>query len=229
MTHRLHVVFDLDGTLVDTAPDLLRTLNHVLAGAGCPPVAMERIRPLIAFGARRMLSEGLRAAGRSAGAADIEPLLGLFLDHYGANIAVESRPFPGALEALERLAAAGARMAVCTNKLQDLSHRLLRELDLDRYFTAIVGRDTLDVCKPHPGHLTGTLKRLGGGPARAVMIGDSGVDIATAKAAGVPVIAVTFGYSEAPIASYGPDRLIDRFDELEAALAGLLGAAAGPP
>lgn len=216
------IVFDLDGTLVDTAPDLVHTLNHVLTGIGCPQVSMAAIRPMISFGARRMLKEGLHAAGREPTGAELDLLLAEFLEHYDANIAVESRPFPGAPAALKRLKAAGARLGICTNKHAAVSRKLLTALNMDHFFAAIVGRDTLPVSKPHPGHLTGTIARMGGAPERSVMVGDSGADVQAAKAAGIPVVAVTFGYSEAPVSAYKPDRLIDHFDELETAIAEIL-------
>lgn len=220
------IVFDLDGTIVDTAPDLIGTLNHVLTGAGCRPLPPATARPLIAYGARRMIEHGLRAAGRDPGPSELDDLLELFLSHYSERIADASRPFPGVVAALERIAGAGAKLGVCTNKLEGLSRKLLRALDLERYFGAVVGRDTLAVCKPHPGHLTGTVERLGGRAERTVMVGDSAVDIETARAAGAPVVAVSFGYTSAPIASFSPDRIIDHFDELEASLCALLGGQA---
>lgn len=216
------IVFDLDGTLVDTAPDLVRTLNHVLTAAGCEPVPLEAIRPTIAFGARRMILEGLARNGRKPGEADVDRLLDTFLAHYADNLAVESRPFPGVVAVLERLTADGALVGVCTNKREDLSIKLLGQLDLKKHFGAIVGRDTLPVSKPHPGHLTGTVGRLGGRIERALMVGDSAVDIETAKAAGVPVVAVTFGYTEAPVETYQPDRTIDHYDDFLAAAEALL-------
>lgn len=218
------LVFDLDGTLVDTAPDLLRTLNHVLTGIDCPPVSLDDIRPMIGFGARRMLKSGLAASGRPVDDAEMDRLLAVFLDHYGANVAVESRPYPGAVDFLERAAAGDIRLALCTNKYENLSRELLKELDLARFFHAVAGRDTLPVCKPDPGHLRGAVAMAGGDMARAVMIGDSGTDIATAKAAGAPVIAVSFGYSEQPLEPLEPDRIIDHYDALNEAILGVLPA-----
>lgn len=216
------IVFDLDGTLVDTAPDLVGTLNHVLEHASCAPVALDVVRPMIAYGARRMLIEGLKANGRTMDEEKLDRLLEIFLDHYADNIAVQSRPFAGVVAVLEQLGARGARLAVCTNKREDLSLKLLRALDLERHFQAIVGRDTLAVCKPHPRHLTESIARAGGRVEHALMVGDSEVDIETAKAARVPVVAVSFGYSQAPVATYRPDRIIDHYDDFLAAAEGLL-------
>lgn len=214
----LTIVFDLDGTLVDTAPDLVGATNHALADIGLPPVRPEQLRPWISFGARRMIVEALGAAGSSQADSEVDRLLGLFIAYYEANIARESRPFPGAVAALERLGEMGARLAVCTNKRESLSRSLLSELGLLSRFASLAGRDTFAVSKPHPGHLLGTIAMAGGTADRAVMIGDSDVDIATAKAASVPVIAVSFGYSESPVSHYSPDHIIDHYDDLERVL-----------
>jgi phosphoglycolate phosphatase len=215
----LTIVFDLDGTLVDTAPDLVAAANHVLGHVGLPPVDAQTLRPYIGHGARVMIERATAVAKLSE--AEHERLLERFLDYYSANIAVGSRPFEGAVDALERFKAAGAKLAVCTNKREGMSRLLLDTLDLSRFFSAIAGRDTLANSKPHPGHLLGTIDLAGGDPARAVMIGDSNVDIATAKAANVPVIAVSFGYTDTPIAEFEPDAVIDHYRELEPAIVAL--------
>lgn len=216
------LVFDLDGTLVDTAPDLVRTLNHVLAETGASPRPLEEMLPFISFGARRMIMEGLAASGRPASDTELDTLLRQFLDHYGDNVAVESRPYPGVVDVLETARATGARLAVCTNKFEKLSRLLLGEIGLAHFFHAIAGRDTLPVCKPDPGHLTGAIAMAGGETVRAVMVGDSATDVNTAKAAGVPCIAVSFGYSEVPALDLGADSVISHFDELPGVLARLL-------
>jgi phosphoglycolate phosphatase len=213
------LVFDLDGTLVDTAPDLVRTLNHVLASAGSGPRALEEVRPFISFGARRMIVEGLAAAGKPASDAEIDALFSSFLEHYADNVAVESRPYPGAVDVLEAARSAGARLALCTNKTERLTRLLLGEIGMTVYFDAIAGRDTLPVCKPDPRHLTGAIAMAGGETERAIMVGDSATDVNTAKAAGVPCIAVSFGYADVPAADLGADHVISHFDELPAALA----------
>jgi phosphoglycolate phosphatase len=213
------IVFDLDGTLVDTAPDLTHALNYALARAGQAPVSVETVRSLVGMGARVMIEEGLRRAGVTG---DLESMLGNFLVHYEANIAVESRPFPGAVEALDLLRAEGARLAVCTNKRESLSRRLLQELELEGYFSAIAGRDTFKVAKPDPGHLTGAIRLAGGEPSRAVMVGDSDVDVRTAKAASVPIVLVSFGYAGPPVSGAPPEAVIDYFDKLHGSLASLL-------
>jgi phosphoglycolate phosphatase len=215
------IVFDLDGTLVDTAPDLMHALNYALARAGHPPVSAETVRSLVGMGAQVMIEEGLRRAGITA---DLTAMLGDFLVHYEANLARESRPFPGAVAALERLRAEGARLAVCTNKCESLSRRLLQELDLAGYFSAIAGRDTFPVAKPDPGHLLGAIRLAGGDPSRAVMIGDTDIDVRAAKAASVPVVLVSFGYCGPP-PSLPPESVIDHFDQLHPSLSALLAPA----
>jgi phosphoglycolate phosphatase len=171
------IVFDLDGTLVDSAPDLTNALNNALARHGHAPVAAEIIRGAVGRGARIMIETALAMAGIED---NVDQMLAAFLTHYEANIAAESRPFPGAVDVLERLAERGARLAVPTNKRENLSRRLLEELGLSGHFAAVAGRDTLPVSKPDPGHLTGTIELAGGDPSRALMIGDSEFDLAAA-------------------------------------------------
>ena len=220
--HDATIVFDLDGTLIDTAPDLIGATNHVLAGLSLAPRPAEMLRPWISYGARRMITEALAEHGQTRTEAEIDTLLARFLDHYEANIARLSRPFPHAIDAIKALREHGARVAICTNKREALSRKLLDALTLTDLFAAIVGRDTLPVCKPDPGHLTGTIARAGGHVGRAVMIGDSGVDIAAARAAGIPVVGVSFGYTATPMAELAPDVTLDTYRTLEQALAGLL-------
>ena len=217
------IVFDLDGTLVDTAPDLTNALNHVLTSRGHAAVSAETVRSSVGLGARAMIEMALR---RARATDDIDQMLAEFLVHYEANIARESRPFPGAVAALEGLAASGATLAVCTNKREYLSRRLLQELEIERYFGAIAGRDTFSVAKPDPGHLTGVIGLAGGKASRALMAGDSDVDIRTAKSAGVPVILVSFGYAAAPLERLAPDSVIDHFDALRPSVTSLLNGVA---
>jgi phosphoglycolate phosphatase len=214
----LTVVFDLDGTLVDTAPDLIDTLNLVLAREGLPPVDYAKARNMIGGGARRMIESGLRFEGRTASTGEIDRLFGDFIAHYSAHIADRSRPFPGLDHALDELAAQGCLFAVCTNKLEWLSRQLLEALDLSGRFAAICGQDTFGIQKPDPEILRRTVAAAGGALDRAVLVGDSGTDIATARAAAVPVVAVDFGYSDPPVHQLGPDRLIGHFSELAAAV-----------
>jgi phosphoglycolate phosphatase len=191
------IVFDLDGTLVDTAPDLTSALNHALTRNGHLGVSAATVRSAVGLGIRVMIEETLRRLGASD---DVDEMLAKFLAYYEANIARESWPFPGVVVVLERLAAEGATLAVCTNKQERPSRLLLQELDLEDYFSAISGRDTFPVSKPNPSHLIGTIALAGGDPSNAIMIGDSDVDVMTAKAAHVPIILVSFGYATTPLA-----------------------------
>ena len=208
------LVFDLDGTLIDTAGDLVGTLNHILAEEGIPPLAVETARPVLGAGARALIECGLSAAGRSVSAVRLEEMYLAFLARYEAHIADESRAFPGAEAALDRFEAAGWAFAICTNKIEHPSIRLLTELGLAARFRAICGQNTFQFCKPDPRALIATIERAGGTPQRAIMIGDSKTDIVTAQAAGVPVIAVDFGYSDRHVSEFAPDRVISHFDEL---------------
>lgn len=214
-----HVVFDLDGTLVDTAPDLAGALNHTLNHAGRPPVSVDEVRHMVGLGAARLIERGMEATGGLPDAEGRAALLQVFLDHYGRNLSVESRPFPNAVATLEALAAAGVGLAVCTNKPEAMARRLLADLELDRLLPVILGGDTLPVKKPDAAHLLTTLTRMGGSPASAVMVGDSETDLAAARNAGVPVVLVSFGYTVIPAADLGADAVIDDFADLLAVLA----------
>jgi phosphoglycolate phosphatase len=216
------IVFDLDGTLVDTAPDLAAATNHVFGQIGLPPVAPRELHPFISRGSRAMIEEGLRLHGVTKSEDAITELHKLVLPYYAENVAVLSRPYDGIPALLDTLSQSGARLAVCTNKFEALSKALLRQLDLDHRFAVIAGRDTFDVFKPAPGHLTRTIEMTGGRTDRAVMVGDSEVDIATAAAAGVPSIGVTFGYTPRPIGEFNPGAVIDHYREFMPALAKVL-------
>lgn len=216
------IVFDLDGTLIDTAPDLVDTLNVVFAREGLPPVAYETARNLIGDGARMMIARGLAAEGRSATPARLEQLFADFITHYSDHIADRSRPFPGLVDALDALAGDGCRFAVCTNKLERLSISLLEKLNLAGRFAAICGQDTFAIQKPDPEVLRRTILAAGGSLAHAIMVGDSATDIRTARAAGVPVIAVDFGYTEQPVSELMPDSIISSYAQLPAAIAAIL-------
>jgi phosphoglycolate phosphatase len=218
------IVFDLDGTLVDTAPDLIATLNTILASEGLRPLDFAAARNMVGGGARHMIERGLKAEGLTAAAADVERMCGRFIAHYADHIADHSRPFPGVEAALDDLARGGCRLAVCTNKLEWLSRKLLDALGLTDRFAAICGADTFGVQKPDAAILHGTIARAGGNPEAAIMVGDAITDIAVARAAGVAVVAVDFGYSETPVAALGPDRIVSGFDRLPQAVFTLLAA-----
>jgi phosphoglycolate phosphatase len=222
MTSVRTVVFDLDGTLVDTAPDLISALNFVLDREGMPPVPAASARTMIGAGARRMIERGLEADGRAASPADINRLTSDFVDYYAAHIAEASRPFDGLEAALDDLAARGYQFAVCTNKLECLSKKLLDALGLSRRFAAICGADTFGVSKPDPVILQQTVARAGGQLASTVMVGDAGPDIGVARRANIPVIGVGFGYTEVPIADLKPDLLIGHMRDLPAAVEALM-------
>jgi len=216
------LVFDLDGTLVDTAPDLINSLNFVLDREGLPPVPLHKARNMIGGGARKLIERGLEAEGRAASTDDITRLTGDFIDHYAKNIAVASRPFEGLEAALDDLQSQGFRFAVCTNKLEWLSKRLLDQLDLSSRFAAICGADTFGVSKPDPVILRQTVARAGGQLSSTIMVGDAGPDVGVARRAGIPVICVEFGYTDIPAADLKPDRLIGHMRELPAAVASLV-------
>jgi phosphoglycolate phosphatase len=213
------VVFDLDGTLVDTAPDLAASLNAAMAPFGIAPLATADVRPLIGAGSRALVARGFAAAGRAPSAAENERALAAFLDHYGANIAVASAPFPGTTAVLEALTGQGCRLGVCTNKFHGFSVALLRALSLEQFFPVIAGGDSYPVRKPDGGHIARVVEELGGPLAAAVMVGDSITDVAAARSAGVPVVAVAYGYTATPARELGADAVIERADELPAALA----------
>lgn len=215
------LVFDLDGTLIDTAPDLVDTLNVIFAREGLTPVPFETARNFIGGGARAMIARGVETEGRVLPPTKLEKMFADFLAHYSEHVADRSRPFPGLVDALDELATAGHRFAVCTNKLERLSLLLLDALALSHRFVAVCGQDTFGIQKPDPEVLRRTIKAAGGDPQRAIMIGDSATDIHTARAAGVPIIAVDFGYSERPVAEFEPDRIISHFTQLPAAIAAI--------
>jgi phosphoglycolate phosphatase len=218
MTLPRTVVFDLDGTLVDTAPDLIAALNYVLAREGLPPVPLHSARNMIGAGARKLIERGLEVEGRVMSVSDVDRLTRDFVDYYADHIADASRPFEGLEAALDDLGAQGYRFAVCTNKLEWLSKRLLDELGLSPRFAAICGADTFGVAKPDPVILQQTVARAGGHLGAAIMVGDAGPDVGVARRAGIPVIGVEFGYTDVPIAALKPDRLIGHMRDLPAAV-----------
>jgi phosphoglycolate phosphatase len=223
MTSSLTIVFDLDGTLVDTAPDLIDALNFVLDREGLPPVPLHAARNLIGAGARKLIERGLELEGRATSLADIDRMTRDFIAYYADHIADASRPFDGLEGALDDLATHGHRFAVCTNKLEWLSKRLLDRLGLSARFAAICGADTFGVAKPDPAILQQTVARAAGALSSTIMVGDAGTDIGVARRAGVPVIGVSFGYTDVPIAELKPDRLIHHMRELPRAVEGLAG------
>ncbi len=216
------IIFDLDGTLVDTMPDLCRALNFVLEKHHRPTVDEDTIRAYVGKGALKLIERGISDNGNTPDRSLLKKVEAEFLVYYQANIANKSRPFPGVVDALTTFSNRGALLGVCTNKREALSRQLLEELDLIRFFPAVLGADTLGVCKPDPAHILETVKRLGGDPQSSIMVGDSATDVEAAHNAGIPVVVVSFGYTLQSPKSLGGDRLIDHFDELESALMELL-------
>jgi phosphoglycolate phosphatase len=208
------LVFDLDGTLVDSAPDLLATLQAVLARQGFRRDDDPSLRDGIGHGARHLIEYALHRQCAEVDGAQIDALHRDFLVHYEANICAGTRPYPGLIELLDRFAAAGWIFAVCTNKLEGLSRLLLSELGLERRFAAICGGDSFAARKPDPTHLMQTIAAASGTPDAAIMVGDSRTDLDTARSAGMPFVGVSFGYTPVPMAELGPDVLIDAYDEL---------------
>lgn len=218
------VAFDLDGTLVDTAPDLIGTLNLLLAEEGLSPLPMQEARPFIGRGARWLIERGFTAAGARLDPERLPQLFERFVATYRARIADESRPFPGCEAALDRLRAQGARLTVCTNKRTDLSVALLEALGLAGRFEAVIGADAAPAIKPDPRHLAAAVDAAGGAMDRAILVGDAATDAGAARAAGAKLILVSFGYTEIPAQELAPDILIHHFDELPGACGRLLGA-----
>jgi phosphoglycolate phosphatase len=216
------VAFDLDGTLVDSAPDLIGSLNLVLHEKGLPTLSLQQARPMVGRGARAMIEQGFIAAGEPLDPEESPVLVRRFIAIYRDRIALESRPFEGVETALDDLAAAGARLCVCTNKFTDLSVALLDALDLSRRFAAIVGPDLAPAPKPDARHLIAAVEAAGGRADRALMVGDSASDVGAARAAKVPSIVVSFGYTEIAAAELGGDHLIDHFSQLAPLAARLL-------
>ena len=216
------IVFDLDGTLVDTAPDIVGTINTLLVQEGLAPLPAQASHLVIGRGAHWGLERAFQIAGAPRSPGELDALVTRFRDHYLAHVADGSLPFPGMVEAVTRLRTAGAKTVVCTNKITALTHALLEALSLTHLFDAVVGGDAAPAQKPDPRPLIQAIAAAGGDPARAVMVGDAAPDAGAARAAGVPLILVSFGYSETPAADLDPDILIHHFDELAHACQSLL-------
>ena len=216
------LAFDLDGTLVDTAPDLLGALNTVLAERGLPSVPMSSARHLVGRGVRVMLEHGFAEAGAAFDVAADAALMDRFIEVYLARIAAESRPFPHVVDVLDRFASDGARLVVVTNTRTDLALALLDALDLTARFGAVVGPDQVSARKPAGAHLQEAVERVGGDPTRCLMVGDSAPDVGTARDHGAPVIVTSYGYTDPPAHDLGADAVIDDFDQLPALITGLV-------
>ena len=217
MADRATVIFDLDGTLVDSAPDLADALDALLAERGHAPIGLEHTRRLIGHGVADLVSGALTARGEVLDAAAGAAAVQAFLRHYTPNLARRSRPYPHTVEVLTELAAEDWRLVVCTNKLESSARKLLATLDLLRFFDLVAGPDTFGVAKPDPAHL---LNCLPDGSA-AIMIGDSEPDVLAAQAARLPVIAVAWGYARRPLAELTPDAIAYSMPEIPALVARL--------
>lgn len=215
------IVFDLDGTLVHTAPDLLRALNHVLAAIQLAPVELSTIENMVGHGAKAMLMRGMEHQGANPGDYDIDALFDDFLDHYSANICVDSYPFEGVVDVLDSLAAQGAILAVCTNKRVALAVQLLDALNLNGKFQAILGADSVPNKKPNGDHILRTIEIAAGNPDRAIMVGDSRTDERAARDVGLPFIFVPFGYESESVEQIGADAVVTHYSEFISELSGL--------
>ena len=213
------ILFDLDGTLIDSAPDLVGTLNIILKRHGRTTLTISAVKKLVGNGARALLERGFKETG--APAENLDALTVEFIETYVPNCAVLSRPFSGVIETLDTFANSGYRMAVCTNKPQAPSETILTELGLMQYFEVVVGGDFFPMRKPDPQHLLGTLQLMDAPENPAIMVGDSYNDVASARNAGIPVIVVTYGYTTTPAHELGGDILVDHFSEIVTAVARL--------
>lgn len=220
------IAFDLDGTLVDTAPDLVAALNATLALEGLEPCRLDAMRPMVGRGARALIEQASTALGVTFSEDRLAHLTEAFIAFYRADIAASSRPFPGCVEALDALSDAGAKLCVCTNKRTDLSVALLEALGLADRFAAIVGADAVAHRKPHPDHYRAAIERAGGRVDHSMMVGDSSADVDAALAAGRPVVVVRFGYHDRAPETLGASAVIDDYDELPFTAGRLLRVAA---
>ncbi|WP_174800491.1 HAD family hydrolase [Martelella limonii] len=212
-------IFDLDGTLIDTAPDLISSLNHAIAPEGLAPYSVADTNRLVGRGLKIMIQRAFEHRGKSLDEATYKACFDRLSAFYLENIPGESKPYPGITAALDRLQQAGFALAVCTNKRESFTLPLLEALGLKSHFTTITGGDTFDFRKPDPRHVSETIARAGGDPETTIMIGDSSNDIDSGKGAGAATIAVTFGYADRPVAEMGADRMIDDYDALTPELA----------
>jgi phosphoglycolate phosphatase len=201
---------------------LLGATNHALSLVGRPAISYDMLRQFVGHGAMDLLRRGLVATGGPLDDVEVKRLHGEFLKYYGENVARESVVFPGLIALLDRAQARGLKMGVCTNKVEHLSHKLLNEIGLASYFDAVVGGDTLPIMKPDPAPYNEVARRLGVDASRTMMFGDSGTDIKTAQNVGVPVIAVSFGYTDQHVSAYNPTHVIDHYDEAWALVEALL-------
>ncbi len=212
---------DLDGTLIDSAPDLAAAVGEVLARRGRPPLTVEAIKTMIGDGVPKLIERAFAATGGAPQADELAALVSRYMPLYESRMTELTRPYPGAIEALRALKRAGWRLAVCTNKPEAPSRAIIAALGFDGLFEAVAGGDSFPVRKPDPGHLLGLLGRMGADPAVAVMLGDGQNDVLAARRAGLPAIAIAHGYGRVPARELGADVVIESFAELPGALAAL--------
>lgn len=220
------VVFDLDGTLIDSAEDLCTALNRLLAEEALRPLAVSEVVPMIGDGAARLVERGVLAAGGHVGAGSLPVLTRRFLSHYEPHAAERTRAVPGAAEVLAELAADGLLLAICTNKPEQATRAILAALDLEHHFAAVIGGDSVPGRpKPDPAMVVAAIDRLGAAPHEAVMVGDARNDVLAARAAGLPVLLRSGGYTSVPAEDLGADGVFADFADLAAAIAALPQAA----
>ena len=225
LTTRPLIIFDLDGTLAETAEDILASVNHVTAPYGVEPLTMSEHRALVGFGGRHLIKEAFKGTKRALNAADLEILFLDFIVRYEANVAQHSILFPGVLANLQQLQREGYDLAICTNKSSGPCRSLLEALQIHHLFCTVVANDTFSWSKPDPRVLLATIEMAHAHKACAIMVGDSRTDIDAARAAGIPVIAVDFGYSDVPLTDLKPDEIVSDFDALPKAIRTLIKAA----
>jgi phosphoglycolate phosphatase len=216
------IAFDLDGTLVDTAPDLHRALNVVMSELSLPPASEADVRAFVGQGARALIVRASAVHKVIHDEAALDALTDRYTEVYAADIARHSRPFPGLEAALKALQAAGATLCVCTNKRTFLSNQLLAALNMSHWFAAVVGSDSVERRKPHPDHFIAAVRAAKGDPANALMVGDSASDVGSAKAANAPVVVYQHGYTDTAPELLGADAVFGHFDELPGLAARLL-------
>lgn len=212
------ILFDLDGTIVDSVPDLAGALNDLLQELGHRQLELDAVRLMVGGGVPKLIERALRALDVAESDAKSEKLTGRFLELYTPRATRLTRLFPGAYELLEQLHGAGIGLGVCTNKPEAVSRRILEELGVAPMLGAVIGGDSLPVKKPDAGPVLTALEILNCTPERGLMIGDSGVDAQAARAAGIAIILVTFGYTRTPVAELGADATVDSFAEIPKAL-----------
>ncbi len=219
------IIFDLDGTLVDSVPDLAGSLDMLMAEMELAPIGVDLARRLIGHGIPNLVRRALTERGVEWQEESGQAAIKRFTEIYGSRVALETRPYADVVTVLTALQAEGWKMGVCTNKMERFARAVVNDLGLAPFFEIVAGPDTFKIGKPDPRHLTETAKATGG-PAPLLYVGDSEVDIATGVAAGVPVIALTYGYTKTSLEGLGADRLIDSFAELPAAIAAVVAARA---